>query len=310
MLKGRKDQVTTTPREHLGMLENTISELRADVEKFHQDVQIAQLRFRSAEQQLAEIASQQSCLGTSDSTQQNSTYPSLRLGQLDSDSTAFIHEDFTLSRDHQKTSSTVSPVTGIPDSVQLSNVMSKEEEIRAEENDTTKRQPIPVVEAIVSDRVIADNDIQTTDAPSHPCPDGATGNGEASGLLHSPRTDVKDASMTDVEDLVDTCSGSASKVHSKGRSTRGRRKSPLPAHQACTTKKTRSARTLDQPFSSKVLKHAAKKHTRNAKASTKKETKAIMSAISLEESPTKSPPLRRSQRLEEKAATSLCAAAP
>ena len=183
----RENKIKTTPREHVYMLESSISDLRTSVVEFQKDVQIAELRFRSAEQQLAEISTQH-------------------------------------------------------------------------------------------------------------------GGGEGSGLLHTPRTDV--------ENLVSPCSASTSKVHSKGRSTRVKGKSTLPTHQASTSKKTRSARTLDQPFSGRVRKHTGKKPTRNAKASTGKETTGIMSATSLENRPTNSPPPRRSQRLEEKAATSLSAAPP
>ena len=302
-------ETNTVPREHLHMLEGTISGLRAKVDKFQQDVQIAELRVRSAEQQLDKLASQRSRLGLSYSTQQNDMHSSLPLSPLETESTAIIPENSTLPKDHRTTSSTVSAVTRIPDSVQSSNVLDKGEEIRAKGHDTTKRQPFIVAEAIVPDQDIPDNVIQTTDAPSHPFSDGAISDGEGSGPLHTPKTDVRDTLMTDVEDLVNTCSGSASKVHSKGRSTRAKRKSPLPTHQAPTSRKTRSAKMLDQPFSSKVLKHAGKKPTRNAKASTRKETKAILGATSLEESPTDSPS-RRSQRLKEKAAASVSAAAP
>ena len=308
LLKMKESDLNTIPREHLSMLKSTISELQADVEKFQQEVQIAELRFRSAEQQLAELALQGSSLRTSDFTQSN-VHPSLRLGPLDSGSNAIIPEDPTLPKDHRTTSSTVSPVTDIPDSVQLSNVQNRGEEIRAKGLDSIMRQPVTVAEVVVPDLVIADNNIQTTDAPSHPCPDGAIGDGEGSGLLHTPRTDVKDALMTDVEDLVNNCSGSASKVHSKGRSTRAKRKSPLPTHKAPTSRKLRSTKTLDQPFSSRVLKRAGKKPTRNAKAFTRKKTKALLSATSIEESPTDSPPPRRSQRLKEKATASISTAA-
>ena len=305
-----ENEINTVPREHLYMLESTISELRAKVDKFQQDVQIAELRVRSAEQQLDKLASQRSLLGPSYSTQQGDMHPSLPLSPPDTESTAIIPEDSTLPKDHRTTSSTVSPVTGIPESVQSSNVLDKGEEIRAKGHDTTKRQPVTVAEAVVPDQLIDDNGIQTTDPPSHPCPDGPIGDGEGSGSLHTPKTGVKDTLMTDVEDLVNTFSGSASKVHSKGRSTRVKRKSPLPTHQAPTSRKTRSTKTLDQPFSRKVLKHAGKKPTSIAKASTREEIKAILSATSLEESSTDSPSRRRSQRLKEKAAATVSAAAP
>ena len=305
----RENKINTTPREHLYMLESTISGLRAKVDKFQQDVQIAELRVRSAEQQLDKLASQRSRLGPSYSTQQGDIHPSLPFSPLHTESTAMIHEDSTLPKDHRTTSSTVSPVTGIPDSVQSSNVLDKGEEIRAKGHDTTKRQPVTVAEAVVPDQLIDDNGIQTTDAPSHPCPDGAIGDGEGTDFLHTPKTGVKETLMTDVEDLVNTFSDSASKVHSKGRSIRVKRKSPLPTHQALTSRKTGSTKTLDHPFSSKVLKHSGKKPTSIPKASTREETKAILSATSLEESPTDSPS-RRSQRLKEKAAASVSAAVP
>ena len=305
----RENEINITPREHLYMLESTISGLRAKVDKFQQDVQIAELRVRLAEQQLDKLAAQHSRLGTSYSTQQSDVQSSLPLARLDSESTATILEHSTLPKDHRTTSSTVSPVTETPDSGRFSKLLKTREGVRANGHDTTKRQPITVGEAVVPDPVIADDNIQTTDAPSYPCPDAAIGDGEGAGLLHTPRTDVRDALMTDVEDLVNHCSGSASKAHSKGRSTRVKRKSPLPTHKAPTSRKTRSTKTLDQPFSSRVLKHAGKKPIRNAKASTMKKAKAILSSTSLDESPTNSPPPRRSQRLKEKVAASVSTAA-
>lgn len=298
LLKVRENDVNTTPREHLSMLESTISGLGMKIIKFQKDVQTAELRVRSAERQLGEIASPRSCLGTSDSTQQSNMHPSLRLGPRDSESTSIIPEDSTLPKDHRKTSSTISPVTGIRDSVRSSNVLT--EDTRAIGHDNTKRQLVTGAEAVVPDRVIAGNDVQTT------FPDGAIGDGEESRILHTPRTDVKDTLMNDVKDLVNNCSGSASKVHSNCRST----KAPPPTHQAPISRKIRSAKTLGQPFSRRVLKHAGKKPTRNAKASTRPETIAMVSATSLEESPTDSPPRRRSQRIKEKALASVSAAAP
>ena len=263
--------INTTPREHLYMLESTIAGLRAKVDEFQQDVQMAKLRVRSAEQQLDKLVSQRSCLDTSHSTQPENLHSSLPLGPLNSESNATILEYPTLPRDHRTTSSIISPVTGIADSVQLSNVLDKGEDIRAKGHDTTERQPVTVAEVVVSEQIIADNGIQPTKALSYPCPDGAISDGEGSGLLRTARNDVKDTLMNDVESLVDTCSGIASKVHSKGRSTRVRRKSPSPAQKASTSGKSRSAKLLDQPSSSRVLKQAVKKPTRNAKLSTRKE---------------------------------------
>lgn len=287
-----ENRINTTSRDRLYMLKITISGLRAKVDKFQRDVQIAELRVRSAEQQLDDFAQQRPRLGTSYTTDQLTTHPSLPLGPLDSESTAIIPEDSTA------TSSTVSPVTEVPDPVQSSNVLNKGEGAQAEWHDTTRRQSILVAEAAVSDQINPGNDIQPTDAPSHSYSDAATGDGDGSGLLHTDKIDLKDALMTDVEDLV------ASKAHSKSRGTRAKRKSPLLTHQAPTSRKTRSGVVLEQSFSGRVLKHAGKKPARNAKTSIRTETKAILNATSLEGPPTDSPPPRRSQRLKEKAAAS------
>ena len=305
-----ENEINTIPRQHLYMLESTISALRAKVDKFQQDVRMAKFRVRSAEQQLDEFASQRSRLSTSYSTQSNNMHPSLPLGPLNLESTATTLENLTLPKDRRTRSSTVSPVIGIPESVQFSKVQDEGEEIRAKRHDTTKRQPVTVAEAVVPEQIIADNGIQPTKALSYPCPDGAISDGEGSGLLRTPRIDVKDTLMTDVESQVDTRSGNASKVHSKGRSTRVRRKSSSPAQKASTSGKSRSAKTLDQPFSSRVLKHAVKKPTRNAKLSTRKATKATVCATSLDEYLTDSPPLRRSRQFEEKEVASVSKAAP
>ena len=233
-----ENKTNTTPKEHLYMLESTISDLRTKMVKFQQDIQIAELRLRSAEQQLVELASQQSCLETSYSMQQICTHPSLSLGTLDTESTAVIPEESTLPKDRRTTSSTVSPITGTPDSARLSKSLHTREEIRANGHHTTKIQPFTVAEAMLPGPVVADDQVQITHAPTH---------------------------------------------------------------QAPVSGKTRSAKRLDKPFSGRVLKHTSKEPIRNTKALRRNKTKAILSASSLQNSPTDSPPLRRSQRLKEKA---------
>ena len=228
VIKFKENQTKATPKEELYMLEIVISGLRARVGKFQQDVQIAEVRIRSAESQLDNVASQRSRLGTSYSTQQSCT-----------ESTAVIHEESTLPRDRRTPSSTISPVTGIPDSAQSSDLLNTREGIRANEHHTTKRQAFTMAEAMLPDPVVADDHVQMTHAPTH---------------------------------------------------------------QAPVSGKTRSAKRLDKPFSSRVLKLTSKKPIRNTKAMRRSKTKAILSASSLQKSPTDSPPLRRSQRLKEKAA--------
>ena len=98
---------------------------------------------------------------------------------------------------------------------------------------------------------------------------------------------AEDVLMVDVEDSVNAISPSAPGVDISGRGTRAHRASPLSIHQVPTSRETRSTTNLHRTISSTVPKHVAKKPVKRAKKST---------------DPSYTRPLRRSQRLKDKAA--------
>ena len=83
----------------------------------------------------------------------------------------------------------------------------------------------------------------------------------------------------------------------------------LPA-QVPTPRKTRSATKLDQASNSRVLKNTNKKPTKKAKTFTEKQAMTLLDAASDKASTSIGPPLRRSERLREKAAVSAAPAVP
>ena len=317
LLKLTEDDINTVPREHLYMLKSTISGFQADVEKFQHDVQIAESRVQSAEQQLAKLTSQRLSPTTTHIPQQANSHPQLPVSPLEPESTAGPTENPSLdplssssTKDHRARNSIRLPDTGVPETLQLSNILEEEENTQAKSNDANKEKRDTLTEDFIPDRVMAHDTIQAMNAPTGLCPDKVMRDGAESGLLHTPRCDDKANLMTELETFVNTSSGSASEAHSKGHGTRFSKKSPLRIRKSPRLRKTRSAKQPDQAFSSSILRHAGKKPTRKAKAVTKNQTMALLRTTPLKESSTYSTPLRRSQRLKEKAAASFFVAAP
>ena len=87
------------------------------------------------------------------------------------------------------------------------------------------------------------------------------------------------------------------------------KKLPLPA-QGPTPRKTRSATKLDQATKSKVLKNTNKKPAKKTMTFTEKQTMMLLDAASNKYPTIIVPPLRRSERLREKAAVSATTAEP
>lgn len=304
LLKIRKKQMKTTPRDQLFMLEMANSWLRADMEKCQHDIHTAELRVRSAEEQLAELSSQRLSPAAVQITLQSNRHPQLPLipprsepTKLVPGSSNLIHLSSSPIKVLRTKISTNSPVGEIPHSPQPSNVPKEGRNIAAKENKVYKKQPVNV-----RNKAKANDDTQMMEAPIHAGLEEATGDGERVEVIHAPKSDAGEVVMMDAEEPIDTCSRIASEVRSKCRSTRISRKSSLPIHQAPTSKKTRSAKKLDQTISGRVLKPAVKKPVRKAKAFTDRQNMALLSPTLVEGSPTISPPCRKSQRLRDKAA--------
>ena len=308
LLKIRENEMKTTPRNQLWMLEIANSKLQDDVRNFEHEVYTAELHVRSAEEQLAELSLQRFSPATIQMTRQIDRHTQLPLSPPKPESIKNVSESSNLALSSSsptkvdRTSiSTKSPIIGIPNSVQPSSFPSKAREVPAEWIHTNNKEPV-----IVPNHVIAFNDVQTIEAHGSPRPGEAIRDGEGAEVIDSPKSDVpksddEDIFMTDVEYPMNTCSRIASEANSKGRDTRVSRSSPLPIHQVPIPKKTRSAKKLDQVISSRVLKSAVKKPVRKAKAFTDQQTTALLSHTLVESPRTDSRPMRRSQRLMEKA---------
>lgn len=298
------DMKTIAKDQWLFILENTVSNIRAYVEKFQQDINNIELQVRWAEQQLVELSSQRSSPAMIQMSQQSNTHPQLPLSSPNSepiqnipDISSLVHLSSSPVEVHRIERSTKSPVSGIPHFAQPSNVPKERRNIAAKEAKIPKKQPVNV-----PNQVKANADTQMMEAPDHAGLGEATGDGERVEVIHTPKSDVGEVVMMDAEEPIDTCSRIASEVPSKCRSTRISRKSSLPICQAPTSKKTRSAKKLDQTISGRVLKPAVKKPVRKAKAFTDRQNMALLSPTLVEGSPTISPPRRKSQRLRDKAA--------
>lgn len=307
LLKIRENQMKTIPRDQLFMLEIANSWLRADMEKFQHDIRTAELKVRSAEEQFAELSSQRLSPAAVQITSQSNRHSQLPLSPPRSEPTKIVpgtsnlaHLSGSSLKVRQTKRSTNSPVSGIPHSTQPTNIPKKRSNIAAKENKTNKKQPVNVPNHTKAD----DDDIHMMKTPDHAGLEEATGNGEKVEAIRTPKGDVGDVLMGDAEEPVNTCSRIASDVHPKCRSTRISRNSSLPIHQAPTSKKTRSTKKLDQTTSGRVLKPAVKKPVTKAKAFTDRQNTALLSPTLAEGSPTSPPPLRKSQRLRDKAAAS------
>lgn len=127
------------------------------------------------------------------------------------------------------------PTHAIPESTYPSSIPCQQGESQANHDITDQRQLIAVTSVAVSDQVKIDDDIQMTDAPDHSYThEGIADKGEE--RTDTPLGGTEDVLMVDVENIVSTSSPPASKVESKGRGTKVRRKSPLPVHQVLTTR--------------------------------------------------------------------------
>ena len=318
--KSSEDDIQFTPRDQgLSILENTISTIRAYVEKFQQDVRNAELQVRSAEQQLAELSSQRVSPAPIQMKQQSNGHPHLAPGLPDSASTESIPE--TPARaDSSRSATKVNrardstyppPISGIPCTIHQPSKASKREKGTQEKgHDLDEEHPVTVTDVVDSEQVMVDNDIQTIDALDSSFPDEEIGDGGRAKSIETPMNDVEYTLMTDGEDPDNSCSHIASQVHSKARGAQLARNHSLLIHQVPTSRKTRSAKKLNRTISSRVLKDTCKKPTGKSISLTGQQAMAVLGPTAVNGSPTDSPLLRRSERLKEKAAATSSTSPP
>lgn len=177
------------------------------------------------------------------------------------------------------------------------NVRKKEANIS---NINTEQQALPAF-SLGSHDIKEDVGTQMTDIP--------TLSTSFEVIDGSWRVESADVGMTDSEDSPNHISPDVSQHHTRPVTNAHSKKLPSPA-QGHTSKKTRSTTKLDQASTSKVSKNKNKKPAKKAKAFTEQQTMMLLNAASNQASTTNGSPLRRSERLKEKAAVSAAIAAP
>ena len=267
-------------------------------ERSLQDVATAEAQLRLAQQQLAKLSSQQATSAADEASQNSTQCQQLPPSPPDSDAYGSRSSDRgILDRGISPTEAhRPSPTPKYPGPVHASSVLSQVGNKQAENENTEEPQLIAKSDADVPEQDIFDDDIQMTDAPNDTNPH------EAIGKLKE--AEPMDTLMSDVKDPINPGFTSALEVDPKSRGNRATRKPSLPVHQVPTSRKTRSATKLDQAISSGVLKKKGKKSANKAKDFTEQQTLALLDAASTSCPSTGPAPLRRSERLKEKAAAS------
>ncbi len=277
------------------------------VESSQQDVGTAEARLQSAQQKLAELSSQQATSAAREASQNSPQCQQLPPSPPDSDACRSRSSDREIldlgispTEAHQP-----SPTQKRSGSVHASSVPCQVGDKQAGNENTEEAQLSAKSDADVPGQRIFDDDIQMTDAPHDTNPHETIGKVEEAEPIDTIMSDIEDILMIDVEDPVNPSSTPALEVDPKSRGTRATRKPSLPIHQVPTSRKTRSATKNDQAISSGVLKKNGKKPANKAKAFTEQQTQALLDAASTICPSTGPAPLRRSERLKEKAAASI-----
>lgn len=314
LLKEDEDRMKT-PLEGAGLyiLQDTIEMIRAHVEKFHKDVHTAESQLGLAEQQLAELSSQQSSSDVIQITQQSTRRPQMPLSPPNSDSKESGPEDWRLpnsssvpTKPYRTRGSSKSLISLMQYSVQQSNVSNTNTARQAKKSNVDKKQSITVANDVLQNQVIVDDDIQMTDAPNGSYPHEAVKEDRASELKETALIGVEDELMTDVNYPVTDNIALASEVDSKIRSTETARKSSPPIDRMPTSRKTRSMIKLN-PI--RILKKRGKKQAKKTIPFTKDQITALGKPTSTSSS-TRPITLRRSARLQKKAPPSAATSLP
>ena len=303
LLKEDEDRMKTPLQgAALSILQDTIEMVRAYVERFKEDVHTAESQLGLAEQQLAELSSQQPSSAAVQITQQSTGHPQLPPSPAKSDSTESIPGNSQLpnsssfpTKVNRPRGSSESPLSDTLESFQQSNAPDQNRGTQAKNSIVGKKQSSTVADDFVSDQVIVDEDIQMTDAP---------------GDLY-PHETVKDDKVLEFKDTLltavkDFSSPPAPAVNLKVRSTEATRKWPLPIDQVPTSRKTRS---VTKPNSHKILKNKGKKHAKKLVPFTKHQSTALLGSTSTNY-PTRPITLRRSERLKKRVPASAFTSLP
>lgn len=172
--------------------------------------------------------------------------------------------------------------------------------------------------------------ISTTNVIQQPLPEFSLGPNlveedddiEMSDVLEGPRSveateeleesESEDTVMSDAEEPPNHTPPSSSNSHSRPTTNTTPKKLRPPSAQDPTSRKMRSATKLGQAPSGKVLKNVGKKPAKKNKTFTEQQTAALLKAASTSNPSNSNPdtPLRRSERLKEKAEASIIPSPP
>lgn len=314
LLTDDEDDMKTPPEgPELFILQDSIKMVGAYVERFRKDAHTVESQLRLAEQQLAELSSQQSSSAAFQITQQSTRRIQMPLSNPKPESTESMPGDCRLPNSssvsteaHRTREPSSSPMRGVQESIQQSNVSNTGMARRAKTSNIDKKMSVTIAKDILPDQVIVDDDIQMTDAPSDSYPHETINEARGSGLKDTIPVGVEDTSMTDVKNPVHNNSAPASEVDLKIRNTGSPRKWPSPIDQVPNSRKIRSMTKLK---SNKILKNKGKKQAKKIKTFSKTQNTALLKSASTSY-PTKPITLRRSARLQKRVPPSASTSPP
>lgn len=259
MLPEMEDTPMTTEEEELGLdiVQSPPTNVRSYMKAFQQDIHTAETRLRSAEQQLAQLSSQQSS-SASVQVMQNSTKPShLPPYTPEPESSAvYLFKGLTLDSPwilpevHRTVQSTKQPICGAPYSVQSSIVPDLKGGRRIQKSDITKKQAAVMSDCKDPIRVSVDDDICMSDTCEAIYPHETVEEGADAAPVN--------AVMSGVEDILTNAGADHAMVdlipvaEVKNCGTRGGTKSPSSISQLPSSRQTQSATKDNDILSSRT----------------------------------------------------------
>lgn len=187
------------------------------------------------------------------------------------------------------------------DSAGKAHRRSKKEKVRKAatraSNTNTEHQALPPLSSSPNqltekDQFSEEDDTEMSDVSDSPMPADPAEESEGAGS--------EDTIMSDIEDPSNHTLPHPSQSSTKPSRNANPRKLPT------TTRKTRSATKLDQALSTRVPKNTGKKPVKKAKTFTDQQVATLLNAASAGSPSTGTAPLRRSERLREKAGRKVC----
>ena len=267
-----KENTRMTTEEELGLeiRDGYPTTVRSYVKAFQQDVHTAETRLRSAEQQLAQLSSQQSS-SASAQVMQNSTKPShLPPYAPESESSAVdlfkglnLDSPWIFSEVHRTVQSIKAPICGAPYSVQSSTVPEIKGGRRTQKCNITKKQAATVSDGMDATRVPVDDDIRMTDTCEAIYPHETVGEGADTAPVNAVMSGVEDILTIAGADLAKVSLIPMAEVKSCG--TREVTKSPSNNCQLPSSRQTRSATKHNDILSSRTPMKIRKKSSKKVK---------------------------------------------